>query len=190
MNALRRAAIVVAVLVPALAAAAPAWAHNELRGVVPARNATLAAAPAEVVLEFAERLNPRYTTVAVTGPDGGSVADGRPRVDGDRAVQPLRAAADGTYTVVFRVVSLDGHPVQGRTRFTVRAPAPSTPSTAAGPRPAYASTLPSPAAQSPAAQSPAAQSGWPAAGWLIPVVALLAVAGAGLILRRRRGSAP
>jgi methionine-rich copper-binding protein CopC len=186
MNALRRTAIVVAVLVAVLAAGAPAWAHNELRGVVPAKGAALTAAPAEVVLEFAERLNPRYTTVAVTGPDGGSVADGRPRVDGKRAAQPLRAARDGTYTVVFRVVSLDGHPVQGRTTFTVRAPAPPGPSASVAPSPAYASTPPSPAAQSPAA----AEGGWPVAGWLIPVVALLAVAGAGLLLRRRRQPAP
>jgi methionine-rich copper-binding protein CopC len=190
MNALRRTAIAVAVLVAVVAAGGPAWAHNELRGVVPANDAALTAAPAEVVLEFAERLNPRYTTVAVTGPDGGSVADGEPRVDGARAAQPLRAAGDGTYTVVFRVVSLDGHPVQGRTAFTVRAPAPAgpsaSPSASPPPSPAYASALPSPAAQSPAP----ARGGWPAAGWLILAVALIAVAAAGLVLRRRRSPAP
>jgi methionine-rich copper-binding protein CopC len=192
MNALRRAAIVVAAVVAVLAAGEPAWAHNELREVVPAKDATVAAAPAEVVLEFAERLNPRYTTVAVTGPDGGSVADGKPRVDGMRAVQPLRAGADGTYTVVFRVVSLDGHPVQGRTRFTVRVPASAAPSASVEPSPTYASTPPSPAAAPPPAQTPvSAERRWPAGGWLVTIVLLLAAAGGGLIfLRRRRGSAP
>jgi len=127
-------AVLAAALV-ALAPARPAWAHNQLRASDPAAGAVLADPPAQVVLEFTESLNPTYTTIVVTGADSHPVPTTEPVISGTRGsvafTQPL---ADGAYTVAYRVVSRDGHPVQGAFSFTVgRAAVPSTaaPSTAA-----------------------------------------------------------
>ncbi|MFK3983253.1 copper resistance protein CopC [Micromonospora sp. NPDC050397] len=117
-----------------MVAPAPAQAHNELRASNPAKGAKLASAPAEVTLDFAERLDPRFTTVAVTDAAGKAVVDGKPQVDGVRAVQRLRPALDaGAYTVAYRVVSVDGHPVRGSHTFTVTAPPTTAPATPAAP---------------------------------------------------------
>jgi len=109
-----------AVLIPAT----PAWAHAQLVGSDPAGDTTLAKAPAAVSLEFSELLNPDFTTIVVsdaarrripTSPPASESATGRISLD-----QPL---GNGTYTVAYRVVSVDGHTVQGAYAFTVADPA-------------------------------------------------------------------
>ena len=132
------AVIAVACATGLLVAPVPAWAHNELRAANPAKGARLATAPVEVVLDFAERLDPRFTTVAVTSKSGAAVTAGKPQINGVRAIQQLNQPLDaGDYTVAYRVVSVDGHPVSGSLTFTVTAPPPSTappsPSTQATP---------------------------------------------------------
>src|SRR5690606_20919908 len=93
----------------------------------PADGAVLAAPPARVTLEFNESLNPTSTTIVVTDAGAEPVPSSEPEVSGPRGsvtfTQPL---ADGTYTVAYRVVSRDGHPVQGAFTFTVGEPAPSS----------------------------------------------------------------
>ena len=172
----------------------PAAAHNRLIDSDPPAGATLAEPPQRVELTFAERLNPSYTTVAVTDAAGQPVETSGPDVDGTRCVvtfpQPLPA---GTYTVAYRVVSRDGHPVQDSFQFTVAAGPDASPS---------APTSPSPSAQPPAAKEtdpPATTAVDPVAGDaaedgsggvpVLPVVAgvaLLAAAGGGLLWWRRR----
>ncbi len=61
--------------------------------------------------------SPAY--VIVTAPDGSSVASGTPRVDGVLVRQGLTEGPDGAYTMAFRAVSEDGHPVTGEITFTV-----------------------------------------------------------------------
>src|SRR5690606_20404665 len=62
------------------------------------------------------------TQVAVTGPDGESVVDGEPVVDGTEVEQALTDdLAAGSYDVVWRVTSQDGHPISGELGFTVEA---------------------------------------------------------------------
>src|SRR5690606_7082088 len=111
-------AVLAAALV-ALTPARPAWAHAQLIGSDPADGAVLATPPARVTLEFNESLNPTYTTIVVTDAGAEPVPSSEPEVSGPRGsvtfTQPL---ADGTYTVAYRVVSRDGHPVQGAFMFT------------------------------------------------------------------------
>ncbi|BCJ68686.1 copper resistance CopC family protein [Polymorphospora rubra] len=105
--------------------AGPAWAHNQLTTAEPAPNSTLDAAPQQVVLEFVEPLNPRYTAIVVTDAAGMTVSDGTPEITGNRGTVTFAAPlAGGAYTVAYRVVSLDGHPVQGSYPFTVAGPEP------------------------------------------------------------------
>ena len=105
-----------------LAPAAPAAAHNQLIESDPPAGASLTTAPETVELVFVEPLREEYTTVVVTGADGTTVTATELAVDHTRAtVTFLEPLPDGEYTVGFRVVSLDGHPVQGSVEFTVAA---------------------------------------------------------------------
>jgi copper transport protein len=104
-------------LLALLLPAAPASAHALLEETAPARAAALEAAPAQVELRFSEPVEVTFGAVRVYGADGAEVQDGaafHPR-DDDRAVAvPLRGGLpDGGYTVTYRVVSADSHPVSG-----------------------------------------------------------------------------
>ncbi|MEV7225612.1 copper resistance CopC family protein [Polymorphospora sp. NPDC051019] len=131
------AATALAVIATAALPAAPAWAHNQLTTAEPAPQSTLDTSPEQVVLEFVEPLNPRYTAIVVTDAAGMTVSDGQPEITGNRGAVTFAAPlAGGAYTVAYRVVSLDGHPVQGSYPFTVAGPEPAADATDAVSAPA------------------------------------------------------
>lgn len=104
--------------------ATAADAHTELKSVDPADGSRVTSPPARVVLTFTEPVGTSFATVIVTGPEG-AVSRGRAAVDGAVVTQQLDAGIPfGDYTVAFRVVSEDGHPVSARTTFTVAANTP------------------------------------------------------------------
>ncbi|MEV5632414.1 copper resistance CopC family protein [Micromonospora tulbaghiae] len=135
VTALLAAVLTALLLVPA----APAAAHNSLQEATPARDARLTAAPTQVTLRFLQRLNPSYTTITVSDAGQRPVPTSAPAVDGATGTVTIdEPLGNGTYTVAYRVVSRDGHPVQGSYRFTVAdpaAPAPSAPASAVAPTP-------------------------------------------------------
>lgn len=116
-------------MVTSVVTAASASAHAELVRITPDRDAQLTAAPKDVVLEFSEPVNTSFATVVVTSAAGVSVTSGKPTVVGAKVTQTLvpRMAA-GAYRVAFRVVSSDGHPVAGESRFTLTLPPTTSPS--------------------------------------------------------------
>jgi copper transport protein len=105
-----------------LALPSSAWAHASLVRSQPADRAALAAAPATVRFVFDDDVRVASGTKAIRNGDG-SVLAGKPRVVGGRVlVVPLRAGlADGDYTVLWRVLSDDGHTIEGVTTFGVGA---------------------------------------------------------------------
>lgn len=123
---MRRVAVAaLTVCLGVLLPAAPASAHNRLTSATPAENSRLDAVPAEIVLEFAEALNPAYTQVIVSNSAKARVAVSEPVVDGAKATITFTGTpGEDAYTVAYRVVSKDGHPVQGSYAFTVGAGAP------------------------------------------------------------------
>lgn len=134
---LSRPAVVLAVLFAVQLPATPARAHNELRGSDPPDGAALAAAPAAVTLTFAESLDARYTQIVVTDAERATIPTGAPSVAGATGAVTLPPdLADGRYTVAYRVVSLDGHPVRGAIRFTVGTAAPARAAPPTEPEPA------------------------------------------------------
>ena len=164
-RALRSLTALLAGLALVLLGAGPASAHSGLRSTLPADGAQVEASPAEVVLEFDEPVSTRLSRVQVTGPAGDTWQTGEPEVSGSTVRQPLAALGPaGTYSVAYRVVSADGHPVSGTSTFTL---------TAAG-----TGTAPQ---QSAAADEGGSLPVLPVAGG-----ALLVVAGAVLLLRRRQ----
>lgn len=115
---MRRTAVVALAL--ALASiATPAWAHASLVSSTPAAGERFDERPAAVGLEFSEAMStPAY--VVVTAPDGQRADEGEVRVeDRDVVVDLADGDGEGTYSVAFRVVSVDGHPVTGRFSFVV-----------------------------------------------------------------------
>ena len=83
--------------------------------------ARLAEAPKQLVLTFNESIQPEFNQVALTGPDGAvKLAD--PATKGPALTVPFPDLDAGAYKAVYRVVSADGHVIDGSISFTVLAP--------------------------------------------------------------------
>lgn len=111
-----------------------ASAHDALVRTTPVGDVTTA--PDAVQLDFNEPPRARFSVVHVTGPDGRRRDAGALSVRNDTVTQPLAGSRPaGRYTVDWRVVSADGHPVSGQWQFTVSAAASvlPTPTAPAGP---------------------------------------------------------
>ncbi|MBO4161289.1 copper resistance CopC family protein [Micromonospora antibiotica] len=175
-TAVRLGAAVLAVVVVLLVPAGPAWAHNTLRSAAPAQESTLSSAPTEIVLEFVERLDPTFTTIVLTDAAKRKVPTGDPVVGGAKgSVQVTEALPNGSYTVAYRVVSTDGHPVQGSYPFTV-----ADPNSSAAP-------IVGPTTDAPSAAASVQDDDGPGAGVLVAggATAIVVAVVGGLFLRRR-----
>lgn len=129
--------------------ASPAFAHDELIGSSPAAGSEVDALPAEITLTFSGVLidGAGTTQIVVTDASGADITGGDPVLDGTKVTQPLAAsAAPGLVTVVWRVVSSDGHPVSDQFTFTV--------ADGSGASPEASASASSPAATSSAAVAP------------------------------------
>jgi copper resistance protein C len=164
-----------------------ALAHASLTSISPARGATLASAPSQVVLTFDEPVSTSFATVTVTGPGGASVSSGRAVVNGATVKQPLATGlTSGSYRVAYRVVSDDGHPVSSVSTFSLALGAASA---APGSQPSAGSGSATPdAGGSSQAQGDAAGGNDRLArlGMAVGVGALALAAGTGLLAASRR----
>ena len=119
----------VVLLVAVTVVASVAGAHAKLVRSVPADRSSVADAPSRLRLWFNEPIEPAYAKVSVWGA-------GNRQVDaGDQAIDPadpttvsvgIPNLAPGAYTVRYRVLSVDGHVVEGTLTFTVK-PGPKQP---------------------------------------------------------------
>lgn len=106
-----------------LLAPTSAWPHAYLVKSAPARRAVLLRAPAQVQLWFNDRLEPRFSRVSVWDREGKQVDSGDVQVGPDDATRlsfAVRPVPPGTYTVRFRVLSVDGHVVEDQFPFALR----------------------------------------------------------------------
>ncbi|WP_311208388.1 MULTISPECIES: copper resistance protein CopC [unclassified Aeromicrobium] len=110
--------LLAAVLV--LTPAAVSSAHSALIGSNPQTGSTVEALPEQLELRFNESVSD-ISPAMVLRRDGQSVATLAPRVDGPRllADAPAETLPDGRYTLVWRIVSADGHPLDGVVSFTL-----------------------------------------------------------------------
>jgi copper transport protein len=99
-----------------------AQAHAVLETTSPAAGAVSASSPALVRLHFGEPVEISTGSLRVLDAGGKPVQDGAPvhpgGVGSDVAV-PLQRLTDGTYLVLWRVISADSHPVDGDFTFSV-----------------------------------------------------------------------
>ena len=101
--------------------AGPAQAHARLVGSTPANGASVAADLGAVTLRFNEDMQPSNAIVNVVGPDGRyRQQDGTVHVSGQQATEQVRLLGPvGSYTINYRIISADGHPVGGKRGFTL-----------------------------------------------------------------------
>lgn len=143
-----------------------ASAHSALVGSDPADGASTATGPATVALTFNEAVQPGFTTVTVVGPGGNQWQAGPPTEDGSVVTVPVRPLGPaGEYTVGYRVLSADSHPVQGAVRFTLTEAGPGT---VAAPAPSGTDESP------PAPAQTTDEGGMPVWPWIVGTVVLLA----------------
>jgi copper transport protein len=118
----RRIAFLLGVLLCGLALPETGWAHARLLRTVPENGSVLGSAPGRVRVVFDDNVRPVSGIKAIRN-GGGSVLGGKPRIVGGRVlVVPLRTGlGDGDYTVLWRVLSEDGHTVSGVLAFGVGA---------------------------------------------------------------------
>jgi methionine-rich copper-binding protein CopC len=192
-------AILAALLV--IATAAPALAHDALKSSTPAKGATVESLD-EVKLEFTGKV--RMPFVIVRGEGDAQHESGKPEVDGTVVTQAVDGPLpDGRYTIAYRVVSSDGHPIEGEIPFRVKGaptPTPSATEPASAPAATASGEAAPPASSAPptpadaAASVPAAEAADESAAdegvtfpvWLIIVVGALVGIGIGFLLSARR----
>jgi hypothetical protein len=194
-------AVVGAALV-VLLTAPDALAHDRLKSSSPANNAKVAQLKT-IELEFTSRM--RLPTIVLDDPSGDPVPLDKPRIHGNTvSANPTKTLQPGRHRIAWRVVSSDGHPIEGEITFTVTAPKTSpsptpssipnsdapTPSTTSAAQPVPVQP-PTTAGAVPVAGSEDNAAGATVPAWLWIVIAVLAAIGATLLfgnIRRRRGS--
>lgn len=176
----------------ALGIAAPASAHAALVSSSPEDGAELTEAPTEIVLEFNEDIQDLGNEIVIVDSEGTPVADGEPAVDGPTVTQALTGGAAGSFTVTWRVVSADGHPISGELGYEVApeettSAEPTTEATTTQATTTATTQAPSSAA-SPSAEAGAEEGdgGDSAVLWIVLAAVVAATVAIVLIVRRSR----
>lgn len=165
----------VLVLVGSVAGAPPALAHSQLVSATPIDGAELDSSPGLVTLTFNEPVREKYSAVQVTGPEGGTWQVGELTQSASTLSQELGPLGPaGVYTVDWRAVSGDGHPVAGTFTFTLTTAGDGTPQAAPGTETTLGSGV----------------SWWAVAGGLAALALLLAAGSVTVARRQRRERVP
>ncbi|NUR82591.1 MAG: copper resistance protein CopC [Nonomuraea sp.] len=175
-----------------LGTATPALAHDSLKSSSPAKGATVEALD-EVTLEFSARV--RMPFVIVRGAGDAAFHEGKPEADGAVVRQAVKGPLpDGAYTIAYRVVSSDGHPIEGEIPFTVKGAKTPSPSASASASVSESAPAPAVAQSSTAAESAApakaasaeAEQGVSFPVWLVIVIGALIGIGIGFLFSARK----
>jgi hypothetical protein len=104
--------------------ATPVFAHSYLQSASPPVNSTVTVAPSEATISFTSAIEPRFSTIDVTGAGAQRVDSGAQHlVDGNagRLAVGLKDLPPGTYTVAWQATSVDTHKTNGSYHFTAAA---------------------------------------------------------------------
>lgn len=160
--------------------AAAAQAHDALETTDPANGSVVSTVPATIGLTFNHTPIAIGSVVRVQDATGTDQADGPVAIVDNHVSQAVKTGApEGKYTVVWRVVSSDGHPIDGTFTFTAGSAGAANTAAAATP-----SASPSPA---PADTSGAVPAGLITAGAVALFLVIAFVALSIIIKRRLRG---
>ena len=160
----------------------PASAHDAAESTSPAEGATVATPPDKVSITFNNNPLSVGSQVLVNDAAGSNWADGPVEIVDNVVSQKLKSGAPaGQYTVVWRVVSSDAHPIEGSFTFTATAGAAG--STAAAPVPTLGTAQPGTTAVP--EQSPNASEPFPWSLVIFAGTALGIVIALGVLAKRR-----
>ncbi|RAN71975.1 hypothetical protein B5P43_32895 [Bacillus sp. SRB_336] len=113
--------------------AAAAQAHDVMEGTSPANGSTVASVPASIGMTFDHTPIAIGSEILVNDAHGSNWASGAVNIVDNHVIQALKPSAPaGKYTVEWRIVSSDSHPIEGTFTFTALRPA-GNPTPAAGP---------------------------------------------------------
>jgi hypothetical protein len=117
----RHAVLLLTGLVAAAVASTPARAHSFLVEATPSSKDHVATSPKTVKLRFGGGVEPKYSKLTIEGADGKVLGEGSIGVpDKPRELSmEVPELSPGKYIVRYRVLSTDGHIVEGNYEFTV-----------------------------------------------------------------------
>lgn len=99
------------------------WAHSKLETSTPAADAKLTESVQEVSLSFNENIDENLSTLKIKNAQGESVEVAEVKINQNTMLGTLAAPLpSGSYTVEWKIVGGDGHPVDGTYAFEVDAP--------------------------------------------------------------------
>jgi len=166
--------------------AAAAQAHDALESSDPANGAAVQSVPAKIGLTFDHTPIAINSIVRVEDSTGTDQADGAVEIVDNHVTQAVKAGAPaGKYTVVWRVVSSDGHPIEGTFSFTANSANAGGSAGSAG----VSSAAPTTAAPAQAATQ-SGQVPWALVGGIAAVLVLALVVTGIFVRRRLQGSDP
>ncbi|HEY4224995.1 MAG TPA: copper resistance protein CopC [Pseudolysinimonas sp.] len=181
----------------ALALAGPASAHNQIVSSTPSPNETLTALPAQFAIDTNEALldvegTGRGFAFEIRDSRGTYYEDGCVSIVDDNMFTTARLGAPGAYTIIFQIVSADGHSVSGTIPFTWAPAAPaavtagvsSPPGCNGGPAPGKPHTDATSTQTTRTSTVPIADVLW--IGGIIAVVAIAVLVTLVILTRRRR----
>jgi methionine-rich copper-binding protein CopC len=119
-GAARRVGMMAAVASLLLFAAAPALAHSFLVDATPSSKDHLDVLPKTIKLKFGAGVEPAYSTLSIETADGKVLAKGavgKPETPRELTLDAPADLAPGRYVVRYRVLSQDGHIVEGNYEF-------------------------------------------------------------------------
>lgn len=96
-----------------------ASAHAQLEGTSPEAGSTVQTPPRTVTMTFDEDVGLQLGGLRVYGPSGDRVDDGNPRAVDHVVSVGVDSGTPGSYAVSWRVISADGHPIQGAFLYNV-----------------------------------------------------------------------
>lgn len=99
-----------------------ASAHDTVIGTAPGDGETLTTAPTQVTVETSAVPQSIGSRMVITSSDGTVLFDGEPTITDRVASVELPAVANDSYQVAWRLVSSDGHPIDGTFGFVVDDP--------------------------------------------------------------------
>ncbi|MGW4424836.1 copper resistance CopC family protein [Streptosporangium sp. NPDC004631] len=169
-----------------------ALAHDRLKSSSPATDAKVSSIE-RIELEFTAHV--RFPAIALREAGGTLVTVGKPHADGAKVTSKIIGVLPpGKYVAAWRVVSSDGHPIEGEIPFTLTGPAtpsttPTTPTTPTAP--AAPPTSPAaPASPAPVSATDDQNTSGGVPGLIWGGLAALVVIGLAVLLRRRKTHRP
>ncbi|MEV6983994.1 copper resistance protein CopC [Sphaerisporangium sp. NPDC051017] len=180
-----RALLVLCLSSTFLGLAAPvALAHDSLKRSSPAKDAVVTSLD-QIELEFSARVS--FPAVVLHDAAGRRFESGPPTAEGPKVIEKVAGPLpSGSYVIAWRVVSSDGHPVEGEIPFTVNAPGVTAPAPAAPSSSEQGATAPG--ATAPSSGEAASGGGFPV--WIWAALALLMVVIVAMLLRGRGSAKP